>query len=155
MLLETATLAARAGDRRRALQALNRLKRDKEVPQETLIRMASVARIAGDRELTVDLLASALPWIRDRNEIRTMAELYANRGPYGFAFRTNYMRVSSERVSDGLINTRLEMNMTMGVNDYLASFRVHDNVRLVTGVRQVFAKLDLDIETSAGGIVII
>jgi hypothetical protein len=39
----------------------------------------------------------------------------------------------------------------MGVNDFLASFRVHEKVRLVTGVRHLLAKLDLDIFSSRNG----
>ena len=80
-----------------------------------------------------------------------MGELYANRGPYGLAFRTNYMRVEDENSRSGLIDTRFQTEMKMGVNDLLASFRVHEKVRLVTGVRHVFAKLDLDIQSSIGG----
>lgn len=38
----------------------------------------------------------------------------------------------------------------MGVNDLLASFRVHDKVRLVTGVRHVLAKMELDIYSTLG-----
>jgi hypothetical protein len=79
-----------------------------------------------------------------------MGKLYANRGRYGFAFRTNYMRVENEMSRTGLINIRAQTELTMGVNDLLASFQVHDKVRLVTGVRHVFAKLDLDLETSIG-----
>ena len=79
-----------------------------------------------------------------------MGELYANKGPYGFAFRTNYMRVEDENSRSGLINTRIQTELEMGVNDLLASFEVHEKVRLVTGVRHVFAKLDLDIQAGIG-----
>jgi hypothetical protein len=75
-----------------------------------------------------------------------MGELYANKGPFGVAFRTNYMRVENERSSSGLINVQVQSELRMGVNDLLASFRVHEKLRLVTGVRHVFAKLDLDIQ---------
>jgi len=77
-----------------------------------------------------------------------MGELYANKGPYGLAFRTNYMRVEDERSRSGLIDTQVRTELTMGMNDLLASFRVHEKLRLVTGVRHVFAKLDLDIQSS-------
>jgi hypothetical protein len=88
--------------------------------------------------------------ILDNLSFGIMGELYANRGRYGFAFRTNYMRVENEMSRTGLINIRAQTELTMGVNDLLASFQVHDKVRLVTGVRHVFAKLDLDLETSIG-----
>lgn len=79
-----------------------------------------------------------------------MGELYANKGPYGFAFRTNYMSVENEMSRTGLVDISAQTELTMGINDLLASFRVHDKVRLVTGVRHVFAKLDLDVQTSIG-----
>ena len=75
-----------------------------------------------------------------------MGELYANKGPFGVAFRTNFMRVEDEHSSSGLINVQVQTELRMGVNDLLASFRVHEKLRLVTGVRHVFAKLDLDIQ---------
>jgi hypothetical protein len=86
----------------------------------------------------------------DKLSFGLMGELYANRGPYGFAFRTNYMRVEDEHSRSGLIDTRVQTELRMGVNDLLASFRVHENVRLVMGVRHVFAKLDLDIQSNIG-----
>ena len=80
-----------------------------------------------------------------------MGELYANKGKYGLTFRTNYMRVEDENSRHGLADTRIKTEMVMGVNDLAASFRVHENVRLVTGVRQVFAKIELDILSTIGG----
>jgi hypothetical protein len=79
-----------------------------------------------------------------------MFELYANRGPYGLAFRSNFMRVEDENSRSGLLDTRVNTTLDMGVNDLLASFRVHDKLRLVTGVRHVFAKLDVDIYSTLG-----
>ena len=80
-----------------------------------------------------------------------MFELYANHGPYGLAFRSNYMRVDDENSRSGILDTRIETTLDMGVNDLLASFRVHDKVRFVTGIRHVFAKLELDIYSTLGG----
>jgi hypothetical protein len=79
-----------------------------------------------------------------------MFELYANRGPYGLAFRSNFMRVEDENSRSGLLDTRIRTSLNMGVNDLLASFRVHEKVRLVTGVRHVFAKMDVDIYSTLG-----
>lgn len=93
--------------------------------------------------------------ILDSLSFGMMFELYANRGPYGLAFRSNYMRVEDENSRSGLLDTRVETELHMGVNDLLASFRVHDKVRLVTGVRHVFAKLELDIYSTLGNIEII
>jgi hypothetical protein len=84
-----------------------------------------------------------------------MFELYANRGPYGLAFRSNFMRVEDENSRSGILDTRIETTLDMGVNDLLASFRVHDKVRLVTGVRHVLAKLDVDIYSTLGPVEVI
>ena len=80
-----------------------------------------------------------------------MFELYANRGPFGLAFRANFMRVESDANRTGILDTRVQANLDMGVNDLLASFRVHDKVRLVVGVRHLLAKLDFDVYASIGG----
>jgi hypothetical protein len=80
-----------------------------------------------------------------------MFELYANRGPFGLAYRANFMRVETDASRSGIVDTRVAANLDMGVNDLLASFRVHDKVRLVVGVRHLLAKLDFDIYSSIGG----
>ena len=100
-------------------------------------------KIRGDQ--TIDFTIEFKDII-DNLSFGLMGELYANRGPFGVAFRTNFMRVEDERSSSGLINVQVQTELRMGVNDLLASFRVHEKLRLVTGVRHVFAKLDLDIQ---------
>ena len=92
--------------------------------------------------------------ILDRLSFGLMFELYANRGPYGLAFRSMYMQVEDESSRSGLLDTTVKTSLDMGVNDLLASFRVHDKVRLVTGVRHVFATLELDILTERNGVII-
>jgi hypothetical protein len=89
--------------------------------------------------------------ILDKLSFGIMFELYANRGPYGLAFRSNLMQVEDENSRSGLLDTRVETGLDMGVNDLLASFRVHDKVRLVTGVRHVLAKMELDVYSTLGG----
>lgn len=85
-----------------------------------------------------------------------MGELYANRGPYGLALRVNYLNVADKSSSsDSLTSTDIETDLTMGVNDLLASWRVHDKVRLVTGVRHVHAKFKLKARSDILGIPII
>ena len=76
-----------------------------------------------------------------------MGELYANRGRFGAALRVNYMQVTKEKNTDGILLESIETDLKMGVNDFLATWQVHDNVRLVTGIRHVHAKLNLDIAT--------
>jgi hypothetical protein len=93
-------------------------------------------------------IAFPMIWTPD---IDMMFELYANRGPYGLAFRSNFMRVEDENSRSGLLDTRVNTTLDMGVNDLLASFRVHDKVRIVTGVRHVLAKMELDIYSTLGG----
>lgn len=88
--------------------------------------------------------------IIDKLSFGIMFELYANRGPYGLAFRSNLMQVEDENSRSGLLDTRIETGLDMGVNDLLASFRVHDKVRLVTGVRHVLAKMELDLYSTLG-----
>ena len=60
------------------------------------------------------------------------------------------MRVEDENSRSGLLDTRINSSLDMGVNDFVASFRVHDKVRLVTGVRHVLAKMELDIYSTLG-----
>jgi len=70
-----------------------------------------------------------------------MFELYANRGPYGLVYRSNYMIVKDENSRSALLDTNIKTELNMGVNDLLASYRVHEKVRLVAGVRNIFAKV--------------
>jgi hypothetical protein len=79
-----------------------------------------------------------------------MFELYANKGDFGLVYRSNFMRVKDENSTSGLIDRLVETELNMGVNDLLASFRVHEKVRLVTGVRNVYANMDLTINSSIG-----
>ena len=104
-------------------------------------------KIRGDEQIDFEITFKD---ILDKLSFGMMFELYANRGPYGLAFRSNFMRVEDEHSRSGLLDTRIETGLDMGVNDLLASFRVHDKVRLVTGVRHVLAKMELDIYSTLG-----
>jgi hypothetical protein len=77
-----------------------------------------------------------------------MGELYANKGRFGAALRVNYMQVKSKENIDGPILDSIGTDLKMGVNDFLASWRVYDNLRLVTGVRYIYVNLNLDIKTN-------
>ena len=92
--------------------------------------------------------------ILDRLNFGLMFELYANRGPYGLFFRSMYMRVKDDSSRSGFLDTRVKTDMQMGVNDLVASFRVHDKVRLLAGVRNIFANIELDILAERNGVVI-
>ena len=105
-------------------------------------------KIRGDEPIDFDI---PFDRILDKLSFGMMFELYANRGPYGLAFRSNIMTVEDERSRSGLLDTRVSTSLDMGVSDLLASFRVHDKVRLVTGVRHVLAKMHLDLYSTLGG----
>jgi hypothetical protein len=104
-------------------------------------------KIRGDEK--VDFTIEFNDILKDLN-FGLMFELYANKGPYGLVYRSNFMRVKDENSRSGLIETRVKTELDMGVNDLLASFLVHDKVRLVTGVRQVYAKMNLSIRSTIG-----
>ena len=57
------------------------------------------------------------------------------------------MQVKKDEDLGGLILSHIETDLKMGVNDFLATWQVHDDVRLVTGIRHVHAKLNLGITT--------
>jgi hypothetical protein len=88
--------------------------------------------------------------ILDGLEFGIMGELYANRGRFGAALRVNYMNVQSEEEVDGILIKNIGTDLNMGVNDFLATWQVHDDVRLVTGIRHVHAKMDVDVTGGLG-----
>jgi len=81
-----------------------------------------------------------------------MGELYANRGRFGVAFKFNYLNASDGSSNSGtLLNTHVKTDVTMGVNDLLASWEVHEKVQLFAGVRHVHAKIDVTLDAGFGG----
>ena len=104
-------------------------------------------KIRGDEPLDFQITFDD---ILDKLSFGLMFELYANRGPYGLALRTSYMRVEDKNSRSGLIDTRIKTELGMGVSDLLASFRVHDKVRLVTGLRHIHAKIELEVFSQIG-----
>jgi hypothetical protein len=85
-----------------------------------------------------------------------MGELYATRGPFGLAVRFNYMDLSTtENSSEGLADTTVEVGIKAGINDLLASWQVHEKVRILTGLRHVHNKVVLDIDSRIGDIELI
>ncbi|MCW8926098.1 MAG: hypothetical protein OQJ84_07570 [Xanthomonadales bacterium] len=101
-------------------------------------------RVRGDTRVDFEI---GFKDILENLDMGLMAELYANRGPFGVALRINYMQVNSTNNIDGLVFDSIETDLEMGVNDFLASWEIHDQLRLVTGIRHIHAKLDLDIAT--------
>lgn len=85
-----------------------------------------------------------------------MGELYATRGPFGLAFRFNYMDLEANKTPEGgLIQTEVDVDITAGINDLLASWRVHEKVRILTGIRHVHNKVVLNVESRINDTVIL
>lgn len=104
-------------------------------------------KIRGDRNEDISIeFADILEGL----DFGLMGEFYAARGRFGMAARFNYMRLKGESSREGLATTDVEMQLTAGINDLLASWRVHDKVRLLTGVRHVHNKVRLDISSRIG-----
>lgn len=106
-------------------------------------------RVRGDER--VDFTISFSDILEDLN-FGIMGEFYANKGPFGAALRVNYMEVQDKASEGSVGNTTVKTNITMGVNDFLASWRVHDKVRLVTGIRHVHAKVKVEVANSIGSL---
>lgn len=104
-------------------------------------------KIRGDRNedinITFDDILSGL-------DFGLMGEFYATRGPFGLAARFNYMDLRGEDSRQGLLDTDVKLKLTAGVNDLLASWRVHEHVRLLTGLRHVHSTVRLDITSRLG-----
>jgi len=85
-----------------------------------------------------------------------MGEFYASRGRFGFAFRFNYMDLETNKASgEGLIQTDVDVAITAGINDLLASWQVHEKVSLFTGIRHVHNKVVVDVESRINDIVLV
>ena len=104
-------------------------------------------KIRGDRNEDINI---SFEEILEGLDFGLMGEFYATRGPFGLAARFNYLDLRGENSREGLVNTDLKLKLTAGVNDLLASWRVHDRVRLLTGIRHVHSKVRLDIRSSIG-----
>lgn len=88
--------------------------------------------------------------IIDQLSFGMMFELYANRGPYGLTFRSMLLNTTDEDSRSGLVDTRVETDLVMGVHDLMASFRIHRRLRLQTGLRYIHAQLDVNLFVQAG-----
>ena len=104
-------------------------------------------RIRGDENVDFEIPFSD---IIDQLSFGMMFELYANRGPFGLTLRSNLMNVTDESASSSIISTRVGTDLVMGVHDLMASLRVHPELRLLTGVRYIHARLDVDVFVEIG-----
>jgi hypothetical protein len=106
-------------------------------------------KIRGDRREDIEI---SFQDILEGLDFGLMGEFYATRGPFGLAARFNYLDLRSEQSREGLVvDTELKMKLTAGVSDFLASWRSHDRVRLLTGVRHVHSKVRLYITSIING----
>ncbi len=105
-------------------------------------------KIRGDRREDIKITFND---ILEGLDFGLMGEFYATRGPFGLAARFNYLDLRGEQSREGLVNTELKLKLVAGVNDLLASWRVHDRVRLMTGVRHVHSEMRLDIISTING----
>jgi hypothetical protein len=104
-------------------------------------------KIRGGEDIDFDIPFSD---IIDQLSFGMMFELYANRGPFGLTFRSMLLNTKDEEARSGLVDTRVETDLVMGVHDLMASFRIHPELRLLTGVRYVHARLDVNLFVQAG-----
>ena len=82
-----------------------------------------------------------------------IGELYAQKGNWLYSLRVNYLRIKSDSNTEGLTGPitggiispghNVETDMHLAVNDFLAGYEVAPGLRLFTGVRHVFSKIDL------------
>ena len=104
-------------------------------------------RIRGEEDIDFNIPFSD---ILDSLSYGLMFELYANRGPFGLVLRSNLLNTTDEESSSGLVETRVETDLVMGVHDLMASFRVHPDLRLLTGARYIHARVDVSLFLQAG-----
>ncbi|WP_019029250.1 hypothetical protein [Colwellia piezophila] len=82
-----------------------------------------------------------------------IGELYAQKGKWLYSLRLDYMHVSSSTDTEGLTGPltggiiapahRIETTIQMAANDLLVGYELYPGLRLLTGVRHIYAKVDL------------
>ncbi|MGS0691235.1 hypothetical protein [Shewanella sp. 0m-4] len=94
--------------------------------------------------------------IIDNLNFGVIGELYAQKGDWLYSLRVNYLRIKSDSqteglkgpISGGIISPghNVETDMHLAVNDLLAGYEVAPGLRVFTGVRHIFSKIDLNIK---------
>ena len=84
-----------------------------------------------------------------------IGELYAQKGNWLYSLRFDYMRVSSKTDTQGLTGPitggvispahRIRTKLQMAANDLLVGYEIYPGVRLLTGVRHIYANADLEV----------
>lgn len=85
-----------------------------------------------------------------------IGEFYASKGDWGGVLRLDYMVMESdyELGGAGPIKTTIDSKTGLGLADFLVSYRVHPDLKLITGARMLYSKIELDIESRLNGQVI-
>ena len=84
-----------------------------------------------------------------------IGELYAQKGKWLYSLRFDYMRVSSKTDTEGLTGPltgtviapahRIRTKLQMAANDLLVGYEVYPGLRLLTGVRHIYANANLEV----------
>ncbi|ABV86567.1 hypothetical protein [Shewanella pealeana] len=114
--------------------------------------------ISGSISADADRVDIDVPFknIIDNLNFGVIGELYAQKGDWLYSLRINYLRVKSDSQTEGLKGPitggiispghNIETDMHLAVNDFLAGYEVTPGLRLFTGVRHVFSKIDLNVK---------
>lgn len=106
---------------------------------------ADIAYDVGDN-IEVDI---AFEEIMQKLNFGLMGAFVANKGDWGFALSSNYLRTRSEAVyepSSILIpNHVAKSTLHMATSDFTIRYRLHPSIRVLTGVRHFWTKLTLDV----------
>lgn len=93
--------------------------------------------------------------ILDNLNFGIIGEFYAQKGKWLYSLRLDYMRMKTTSETKGLTGPitggviapghKIDFNLHMAANDLLVGYEAYPGLRLLTGVRQVYAKADVDI----------
>lgn len=84
-----------------------------------------------------------------------IGELYAQKGKWLYSLRLDYMRIKTSEETEGLVGPitggvispghKFDIKLQMAANDLLVGYEAYPGLRILTGVRQIYAKVDLTI----------
>lgn len=91
-----------------------------------------------------------------------IGEVFAEKGNWMYALKINYLNAKGETVTDPVLGGiiapahRVTNDVQLAVSDLLIGARVHNKIRLYTGVRYIFTTIDLSIRPEdPGGLIAI
>jgi len=84
-----------------------------------------------------------------------IGELYAQKGKWLYSLRLDYMRIKTSEETLGLVGPitggiispghKFDIKLQMAANDLLVGYEAYPGLRILTGIRQIYAKVDLNI----------